>query len=143
MATIKNLVEISDLKNRIFKEYIDNKRPATYINYNPDIDTFFIWFVERDCVETSIFFVNDTLGLIVEDENLEIVGLQVESFQKRFIKKYPELQTRWNTAPDRNISTIGDLYISVNESKPKTEKAINKVVREIFNSSSNLRFAAV
>ena len=85
MARTERLVETRDLKTTYLSGILA-KSPnlPTFYRYDRDLDTAFLLFVDSQ-QETITHLAEDDVALLVDPENLEVVGLTIEAFEKRFL----------------------------------------------------------
>jgi hypothetical protein len=77
MADFNSLISSGDLRANRLKVH----HGSIYsLRYQPGFDTLFILIIQPEH-DTIVYYVDDHVGLICEDETFEIVGLQIEAFK--------------------------------------------------------------
>lgn len=74
-------------------------------------------FVPPD-TETIVHYLDDHVGVLYLPDSLEIVGLQIENFERSFLPRYQNLQDVWHMM-DRGVqpSNVWDLTLAVEKKK--------------------------
>lgn len=97
-----------------------------YIRYDRDFDSFALMIVPPT-TETVVHYINDpNVALLFEPKSREIVGIQVEAFQKSFLPRHSEVAKIW-LQPKQHDQNFGDVINSVKEKR--TQVVVEEVVR--------------
>jgi hypothetical protein len=124
MAMTKTLVSIGKLKTNLLKE-----NPfMRYVCYDKDNDTMLVQIVPPDHETVVHFLEDDNVALLYEAKSKEIVGIQVEDFQKTFVPKHIGLKQFWTMSVD--VKELGELLI-VGESYK------NRVAEKVVQASNS------
>lgn len=134
MDTIKPLVDESQLKSN-FLSSIGESIPLN-LHYDDLSDTLMLLFVSP-YIETIVHYLDRNVAILYREDDLEIVGLQIEGFQKEFIPKYTKLQKIWCLSDfGINDKNIWDLSIEVRERNLKVALEIIRVKENIIGRSA-------
>lgn len=127
MAGLGPLVSINDLKSTRLRE---EPRESIYsIRYDKELDTLFLRLVEP-IGKTAVYFVDNYVGLIIEMQTLEVIGLQIEDFAKHFLPNHEGVERAWQLSHTGiEISNIGDFILTVEKLKPQVEQVAHEVMQ--------------
>ncbi len=132
MAGIQRLVATSDLKTTLLARLARTQTHQTYVNYDDDFDALMILVVPPDS-ETVVHYLDEHVGLLYRPEDREIVGLQIESFERRFVRAHASVQRVWklSEAVGKEIDSLGDMMLMVERRKPE-------IAREVVRAAENV-----
>ncbi len=133
MAGIEALVRTSELKtNRLSSS--GSKAEAKHvhsIHYDDLADTLTILLIQpHDSV--VVHYLDDHVGFLYEDKSLEIVGLQVDAFEKGFLPKSRSIQRVWMGAEYEGVKDFGQLSIAFERAEPQVVREVVKAARPIL-----------
>jgi hypothetical protein len=95
MAIKRNLISSKDLNMETFDCFMQDEAATPYsIDYDPVFDALFV-YIKPAKKETIVQYVTDRLGLIYEYKTKEVIGVQIDAFNKKFLKEYPKLRKAW------------------------------------------------
>ena len=72
----------------------ESKPHTLYFQYDKEADILILQFVPRE-VKTVVHYVDDHVALLYQAQDLEIVGLQVEAFERSFLPNHEEVRRLW------------------------------------------------
>ena len=75
-----------------------------FIRYDALVDAFYL-MVEPPTVETVVYHVDDSIGLLFEPSTHEVVGFQIEAFQHVFVEHHAALKRTLSTKKSANVLT--------------------------------------
>src|SRR5438105_4773022 len=78
MADLSPLIPLSDLKTHRIEAH---SGPVYSVRYQPGFDALFIFIVPPERA-TIVHYLDNYAAFIYEDETLEIVGIQIEAFER-------------------------------------------------------------
>jgi hypothetical protein len=86
MAALDRLVQTDELQVRRLTEATRGaERPQAYsVRYHDTFDALLILLIQPQH-ETIVHYVDDYVGLVYEAVTMEIVGLQIEAFERAFL----------------------------------------------------------
>lgn len=117
------------LKWGFMKERAKAKLPS-FFKYDKSFDCFMLLLVSPS-EETVVHYVDDNVALLYRPKDKQIVGLQIEGFEKSFLPKHAALARTWrlseNTRPFE-FKDAGELILQVNRIRLK-------IVREVAIAS--------
>jgi hypothetical protein len=133
MATINRLVRTKDLKMTLFEKLSKNQQLPLNFNYDPEFDSLILLFVDPN-KETIVHYVDDHIALLYEPTSKEVVGIQVEAFQKAFIKQYDSVARVWKLQENcEEINDLGDLVLAFERQKPQVSNEVFRVTNDILH----------
>lgn len=137
MADLKPLIQTDQLKTNLLSRFAKNGHNQIFVNYDDDFDALMILIVSPD-TETVVHYLDDQVALLYEYETREIVGLQVEAFEKIFVPAHSAVERAWrlSDATGSRLDNVGDLLLIVESRKPE-------VAREVVRAASDLPEALV
>jgi len=114
----------SKLKTSYLKKY--SLLPShLFVRYDPVFDALMILLVSPE-TETVVHYVDDHVGLLYLPETLEIVGLQVEAFEHKFLPAHNEVQRVWRLSDTCDLEDAGDLILAVERQTPIIAREVAK-----------------
>ena len=130
MDELEPLVSIEELKAnrlRISKE----KKEIFAIRYDDDLDTLILWLIEpRE--HTVVYFVDDYVGLIHEEESLEVIGVQIDDFAEGFLPQHEGVARAWQLSKaSHEVNNFGDIILTFEKVKPKVAHEIMQATSEV------------
>jgi hypothetical protein len=116
MDAIKRLVSTSSLKTS-FLAHLSERKPQLFMNYD-DVSDILMLMVAPPDTETVVHYIDHNVAVLYTPNDLEIVGLQIEDFDKQFVPLYSSLKKAW-TLRDTGIKrgNVWDLTVAVEEKK--------------------------
>ena len=132
MAGIEPLISTSELKTNLLTRLGKEKPRRIYINYDKVFDALMLLFVSPD-TETVVHYVDDHVALLYQPETLEIVGLQVEAFEHRFLSAHENVQRVWRLR-DAGITLedFGDIVFAFERIKPNLAREVVKAAEDVL-----------
>src|SRR5574341_286334 len=129
MADPKGLIGIKDLKTGRFKNAGPKgiKRRIFAFHYDDRLDTAMILLVEPQ-QDTVIFYLDDYLGFVYEEESLEIVGLRIEDFEESFLPANKSVKRVWLSIRHKYFQDFGELVVTFERTQPE-------IVREVVKAT--------
>ena len=89
-----------------------------------------------DCQrETVLFYINNDIALLLDAQTKEVVGIQVESFKKTFLKRNVKLQQMWKIQKgntENSISDLGDLFNVRKRREPAVAQEVVRITEELI-----------
>ena len=128
MAQIPNLKTVDQLR----WAYLADKRNVSnpLVRYDALADLFMLLFVPPDR-ETVVFYADQAVGLLVDPETMEVVGLQIEAFKRRFLHDHDSLEREWRLSETGiDMQDFGDLLI-------RFESRKRRVAREVIRAAES------
>lgn len=92
MAGIEPLMSIDELKmDRLQRE---GRAEPFLVRYHNGLDALIIYMIESEN-SPVVFYLDENLGVLLDPKTKEIVGLQIEGFQKSFLPRHTTVRTPW------------------------------------------------
>lgn len=126
MANLDVIIKTNELKTNLLK------RDPKFVNYDKDFDALRIYF-EDSIRRFVIHYLDDYVAVLFSPESKEIIGIQVEAFDKVFIRKHSDLENAWilsRNCEEHNLENIDDMKFFAQ----RRYKIINEEVKEITES---------
>jgi len=98
---LKDLIQLKNLKTKRITKFSGG---MVYIRYDAVIDAFYL-MVAPPATETAVYHLDDQIGLIFEPETREVVGFQIEAFQRVFAGKHAALMESLAAEESANVFT--------------------------------------
>jgi hypothetical protein len=130
MAEIERLRETSELKTTRWRNIMKEGEPSSYIKYDNRVDALCLLFVPPD-TPTIVHYIDDHVALLYTPDDMEIVGVRIEDFERGFMNKYSNLQQAWRLSDKCNIEDFGDLIIATRRFEIEKRKVEKKLSREL------------
>ena len=126
---LQTLVSTSSLKTKKLARLA--KAENLRFHYDEYVDMLMILFVPPE-TETVAHYIDEHVAVLYESRTKEIVGLQIESFQKGFLPKHINLQKVWkltDAVGDEKPQNINEMILKVEEVKPLFAKEVVRLSR--------------
>jgi hypothetical protein len=131
MADRRQLVETKELKTKQIQSFLVEQKPVSFF-FDPEVDALMILFNDP-CKETIVHFIDDQVALLYEPETLEVVGVQVEAFQKAFLVEHDSVARAWKLREKcSELEDFGEMIIAVERQKPIVAREIVQITDEIL-----------
>lgn len=125
MAEIERLVETKSLKTARLMAAISHKHPC-YLLYDGVSDELLLQFVSPETM-TVVHYVDEHMAFLYDPSSMEILGFQVEAFQKSFLPQHPSMRRVWRLSDAGvELEDMGDLVVIFEQRK-------QEMAREIVN----------
>jgi hypothetical protein len=132
-GTLEPIVNSNQLKTTLL-----NNPPVT-IRYNNVFDALKIYF-DNPNQKQVIHYLDDYVALIFSPESKEIIGIQVEAFEKVFIHKHTRLETAWrltDNCQERQLEDIGDMMLFVQVRQEKVTNEVRTIAESLLLDAGN------
>lgn len=142
MADIERLVATKKLKMTRLNE-AQEKRVVSYFHYDPMFDALMIMFVPPE-TETVVHYIDHHVALLYEPDTREIVGIQVEAFERSFLSEHDQVRRVWrlSDATDDKIEDLGDMILAIERRKPEVAREVIKASRDLLGIPGEKMVAA-
>lgn len=129
MDELKSLLDPSQLKTKLLQQ-----RPV-YIDYDERADIFRIFF-DNPRQRNVVHYLDDYVGVLFSPESLDIIGIQVEFFNRTFVNRHKTIRKSWKLSEnckEHQLQNVGDMMIVA-------KKMQEPIAKEITNITENLLF---
>ena len=125
-ATITRLVETRNLITRLWNDAAQrNVTPSIY--YDSVTDIVLLLIVDRK-VSRVVHYLDEHVALLYHPDSKEIIGLQIEAFEKGFLPLYGELQKTWRLSDNcKDLHNLGDMVITVRKQEEVMARQITRI----------------
>ena len=100
MAPLRSLVKKRDLKFSFLNTRTG--REPVYINYDEELDTLMVLFVDPGR-EIIVHYLDNNVSILYTPADKTVVGMQIEDFQEDFPRQYFAIQTLMGSASQCEI----------------------------------------
>lgn len=94
MADYKPLIDIKDLKTRLFDTSFATYSHKMFIMYDEIVDEFIVK-ISKPSSPTSIYYLDDDHGLIFELKSKKVIGIIFFDFATQTLPKMQQINTMW------------------------------------------------
>ena len=123
----------------LFEKLSKEQQLPVNFHYDPEFDSLILLFVDPN-KETIVHYVDDHVALLYEPATKEVVGIQVEAFQKAFIKQYDSVAKAWKLQENcEDINDLGDLVLAFERQKPQVSQEVFRVTEDILHHGGRTR----
>lgn len=131
MAGIEPLISLNELKTNLLARAKMRVLPPV-VHYDRLSDTLILQIVPLD-VETVVYYVDNQVGLIYQAADLEIVGIQVDDFERSFLPQHDKVQRVWKLRDSGvTLNNFGDMILRVEEAKPKVAREVVRAAEDLL-----------
>jgi hypothetical protein len=82
---MKKLVETDQLRTNYWRVRSSQKGFKALLKYDDVLDTFFVYFSDQEKERIITHFVDSYVAFLYRYSDKEIIGMRIESFQKKFL----------------------------------------------------------
>lgn len=135
MADIQQLVRTSELKlNALENLSKEESKIFASVKYIPGFDALLILF--DNCQKRYITHpIDEYVSLLYEPGTKEVIGIQVEAFEKSFVHKYADLEKTWklsDNCEDFPYEDMGDIYLMIESRRPRIAREVGKITEQLI-----------
>lgn len=134
MDALRSLMNTSNLKMNYLKQASSKSKLPLYFRYDREVDTLMLMFVHPETTDTVGHYVDDNVALLYDPKTKEILGLEIEAFEKSFLPQHANVAKAWSLTQaiqEEKPENFGDVILIFEKAKPK-------VAREIIKSTTPL-----
>ncbi len=133
MAGIEHLVATDQLKTGLLMSIEKGQQARQqYYTYEPVFDAFIMLVVPPE-TDTVAHYVDDQVALLYRADDYEIVGIQVEAFQKRFVPKHANVERVWRLSDSgTKLNNMGDLIFAVKHEERRLAEEVLKAANNVL-----------
>jgi hypothetical protein len=114
-----------------------------YVKYDPVFDALIILLVSPQ-TETVVHYVDQHVGLLYTPDDLEIVGLQVEAFERSFLPQHDSLQRVWRLSDaSAELKDAGDVILAFAQVTPRVAQEVARATEPILGKAGQAFTRAV
>ncbi|HLY25588.1 MAG TPA: hypothetical protein VKQ72_04570 [Aggregatilineales bacterium] len=129
---LERLVKTSDLKTGFLADAAKNKRKSLDIDYDARFDALMLLLVPPE-TDTIVHYVDDHVALLYRPDDLEIVGIQVEDFERSFLPQHEAVSKVWRLSDSKtDLNDLGDLIVIFDRIKPQVAREVVKATEDIL-----------
>jgi hypothetical protein len=130
MAGIEPLVQTSELKtNRLSGSAAQAGANRVHaFHYDDLVDAVTILLIQPD-EGVVAHYIDDHVGLLYEEDSLEVVGLKIDAFEKVFLPANKAIQGLWLNIHSDEIKDFGQLTVVFERTQPKVVAEVVKAAR--------------
>jgi len=132
MAKLKRLVPTHELRTSFVREAASKGR--LFVHHDKASDLLVILLVPPD-TPTAVHYIDQYVGLLYQPDNLEVVGLQVEAFEKSFVPRHASVERAWRLSDSCELEDFGDIQRAFETQAPHLATEIARTVEEVAEFS--------
>jgi hypothetical protein len=141
MADIQPLKTANDLHWNYLADRQNTLNPL--VRYDERADLFMLLFISPE-QETVVFYADSHVGLLINPETLEVVGLQVEAFKKRFLQEHDSLEREWRLSETGlDMKDFGDLMLRFENRKRRVAREVIRATEYVLGEPASELVAAL
>ncbi|HLY26088.1 MAG TPA: hypothetical protein VKQ72_07100 [Aggregatilineales bacterium] len=127
MAGVEQIIETRELKTtHLNQERKANKiHPTFSFRYDDRADSALVLLVQPQ-EGLIVHYIDDHIGFLHEENSLEIVGLRIDAFARKFLPANQNVQHLWLDIKHDKVSDFGQLTVMFERIQPQV---IQEVVR--------------
>jgi hypothetical protein len=131
MAEIKRLISTSRLQTEYLKTSPKHQRPL-FVRYDKRFDALIILLVSPE-TETVVHYVDEHVGLLYKPDDFEIVGIQVEAFERSFLPEHASVNKVWRLSDScEELEDFGDLVLVFEQRKPEVAREVARAAESML-----------
>lgn len=130
MATIPTLVQTHQLKTNLLRELSKNHAVRLTVDYDRQFAAFMFLLAPND-TELVAHYVDGNVALLYQAETFEVVGLQIEAFERSFLPRHDSVNRIWKLSDTgEKLDDLGDILFAVERLKPQVAREIAKAIED-------------
>jgi len=136
MDEIKQLVKTNQLKTSFLSSLPAGSK--LFFHFDDLSDTLMLMFVPLE-TQTIVHYLDRYVSILYTPNKYEIVGLQIEDFDKEFVPMYSELQKEWCLSHfGISDSNVWDLTLQAKEKQLKVAMGIVKAKEKVIGQPAEI-----
>jgi hypothetical protein len=129
--------------NQLKTTYLRQKPSALHIKYDPDFDALMVLLVSPE-TETIAHYLDTHVAFLYEPETKEIVGIQIEAFERTFLPKHEAVRRVWKLGVAQNdLQAVGDMILEIGRITPRVAWEVTKAAEDILGEPGHELAAAL
>lgn len=136
---LNELVRTSQLKMNQLEQIAgsENANQHFYVNYDDSDDTLIVLFADP-FLPTIVHPIDHDVALLYDPQNLNVVGIQVERFQQKFVRENGSVAKVWQTTIhcDGEVD-LGLIFQIAEIKKPQIAHEVARVAKDIVLGRSH------
>ncbi len=133
MADIERLIATNRLQTEYLKNFPKYQRPL-YLRYDKRFDALLILLVPPE-TETVVHYIDEHVGLLYTPGDFEIVGLQVEAFERSFLPNHATADKAWRLRDSCDeLEDFGDLVLAFERKKPEVAREVTRAAESVLST---------
>lgn len=139
MTEFEHLIPSSDLKITLLTGLIQSKREIeANFHYDPLVDAFTVLVVSPE-TDLVAHYMNENLAFLYRADDLEIVGLQVEGFERSFVPKHQNVQQALLVPEEKtSYQTFAEMVIATQRMIRNLQKRQRTIAEEVFKATEDV-----
>jgi uncharacterized protein YuzE len=123
--------------------YLRQKPSALHVKYDPDFDALMLLVVSPE-TETVVRYLDNHVAFLYEPDSKEIVGIQIEAFERKFLPKHEAVRRVWKLSDACNdLQDVGDMILAVERITPRVAWEVTKAAEDILGEPGHELAAAL
>ncbi len=132
MATIPTLVQTHQLKTGLLRTLSKSHAVQLTVDYDRHFDAFMFLIAPND-KELIAHYVDGNVALLYQAETLEVVGLQIEAFERNFLASHDTVRRIWKLSDTgEKLENLGDVLFAIERLKPQMAREIVKATEDML-----------
>lgn len=133
MAEIERLIPTNKLQTEYLKNF-PKFQPPLFVRYDKRFDALLILLVPPE-IETVVHYIDEHVGLLYRPDDFEIVGIQVEAFERSFLPNHATADKAWRLRDSCDeLEDFGDLILAIERKKPEVAREVTRAAESILRS---------
>lgn len=128
MDELKSLLDPSQLKTNLLQQ-----RPV-FIDYDERADIFRIFF-DNPRQRNVVHYLDDYVGVLFSPESMDIIGIQVEFFNRTFVNRHQSIRKSWKLSEnckEHQLQNVGDMMIVARKMQEPIAKEITSITENLL-----------
>lgn len=135
MAIVERLVKTNQLKTTLLFKLVNRKQPP-YLLYDRETDELLLQFISPDTMTIVHYTDDNNVAFLYLPDTMEIVGFQIEAFQKNFLPQHSSLKHVWNLSdPGIQLENLDDLAIIFEQKKQEIAQEMITLTEPMLQES--------
>ncbi len=132
MAGIRRLITTNELKTKLLEQLAKSRPQPLFVHYDKEFDALILQVIPPD-IETVVHYVDDHVALLYRAADLEVVGLQVEDFERSFLPSHEAVRRVWKLSDTcDDLDNFGDMVLVVERMKPTVAREVVKATKAML-----------
>lgn len=142
MTGIERLIPTNQLKTTLLVS-LKNQRHQLFFQYDREFDALMLQIVSPE-VETVVHYIDDHVALLYRADDLEIVGLQMEDFERSFVPNHVNVQKVWRLSETRTkLENVADMILAVERQKTMVAREVAKAAEPLVGEPAGELAASI
>jgi hypothetical protein len=139
MAGLERLVQTNELRTTLIAQLAREDQIKPRVLYDENFDALILLFADVEGMRV-VHYTEDDIALLYRMNDLEVIGIQIEAFKRKFLPSHELVQRFWKLSETGvKLSGANDVMIAFGTPQHKlVREVVNAAKESVWESSKEL-----